>query len=249
MRVPDSALAQALGFAVLAWAVLGGANPAAAKPSEAQIADIKANCRSDFMSNCWGVKRGGIEAVQCLEQHMSSLSPGCAKAVKAIAAAPPKAPAPAAAEAKPESAPAAEVPPAAAKTAAPAEPKAATTTEAAPAGTAATAPAPKASATLTKPAAKTQSGASAATSAPTAAKGAQSAAKTPSAPASSAAEPAIIGFIPPRKKLMVKHHCKQDLETYCADVSYGDGRLLHCLFDNKASLSSDCRGALANLER
>ena len=64
--------------------VLGAAGPAAAKPTEAQLDAIKANCRSDFMSNCWGVKRGGVEAMQCLKEHMSSLSPGCQKAVKAV---------------------------------------------------------------------------------------------------------------------------------------------------------------------
>jgi hypothetical protein len=77
--------------------------------------------------------------------------------------------------------------------------------------------------------------------------------KAPDAPQSAAAPadevPAIIGFIPPRKKLMIFHNCRDDLEAHCADVSYGEGRQLQCLLSNKASLSSDCQGALAKLAR
>lgn len=92
--------------------ILCGAQPAVAKPTEAQLDAIKANCRSDFMSNCWGVPRGGAEAFQCLKEHMASLSAGCQTAIKAAtpAPAPAKTPAPAK-EAAP--APAAEPAPAA----------------------------------------------------------------------------------------------------------------------------------------
>jgi hypothetical protein len=72
---------------------------------------------------------------------------------------------------------------------------------------------------------------------------------TAAAPAASEETPAIIGFVPPRKKLMVQRNCKQDLEAHCSGISYGDGRLLRCLLDNKASLTPDCQGALAKLER
>ena len=78
-------------------------------PSEAQRAAVKAQCRSDYMAHCSSVTPGGKEALECLAQHMSSLSSGCQEAVKAVeAAVAPKeepkqeaAPAPAAAPATP----------------------------------------------------------------------------------------------------------------------------------------------------
>jgi hypothetical protein len=66
------------------------------------------------------------------------------------------------------------------------------------------------------------------------------------APAAAPAEmPPIIGFIPPRMKLMVLMNCHHDLETYCADVPFGEGRNLRCLFGHKAALTPDCQGDLS----
>jgi hypothetical protein len=70
----------------LALVMLGAADWASAQPTDAQLAAIKANCRSDFMSNCWGVPRGGAEAFQCLKDHLASLSAPCQQAVKAVIA-------------------------------------------------------------------------------------------------------------------------------------------------------------------
>jgi hypothetical protein len=56
-------------------------------PSEAQRAAVKAQCRSDYMAHCSSVTPGGKEALECLAQHMSSLSSGCQEAVKAVEAA------------------------------------------------------------------------------------------------------------------------------------------------------------------
>jgi hypothetical protein len=67
------------------------------------------------------------------------------------------------------------------------------------------------------------------------------------APAASESPPVVIGFIPPRKKLVILKNCRQDLDAHCAGVDYGDGRQLQCLFSNKASLTPDCQGALAKL--
>lgn len=214
--------------------VLAAAGPAAADPTEAQLSAIKSNCRSDFMSNCWGVPRGGKEAFQCLKQHMAKLSPACAQAVKAVSPPAPAAAPPPAGETK-AAVPAAEPAPAEAKGAPAPEPapKAAAPKTAAP-GTAASKPEPA----LPKPAAP------------------KSAAPVPNpaepesaASAPETTTPAIIGFIPPRKKLMVQRHCRRDLETYCAGVEFGDGRLLRCLLQNKDSLTADCQGALAKLAR
>jgi hypothetical protein len=224
--------APAWAFLLAALALLGAAAPSAAKPTDAQLEAIKANCRSDFMSNCWGVPRGGVEAMQCLKEHMSSLSPGCQTAVKAIAPpAPP--PAPTTADKKPESAPPEPAP----APAATAEPAAAAAPETPP-------PAQDAAAEPSAPAVKTGAPATAKAS------GEDTAAKAPiAAPAEPAADdaPAIIGFIPPRKKLMVQRNCRQDLATYCADVDLGDGRVLRCLLNNQAALTPDCQGALAKL--
>jgi hypothetical protein len=69
------------------------AGPAIAQPTAEQQSALRSNCRSDFMSNCSGVKTGGIEALQCLQRNVAKLSPGCQSAVNALAprSAPPQA--------------------------------------------------------------------------------------------------------------------------------------------------------------
>lgn len=244
-----------LAFCLLALVLFAPAERAAAEPSEDQVAAIKANCRSDFLSKCRGVPRGGAEAMQCLKNNMATVSPGCQQALKAInAAAPPKAPAPAPAIAKPEPAPAPQpAPETTAKPAAPAAP--ATSVEPTPETAATPPPAsesapsapPKAAATpAPKPAAETP--AEAKVKEPATVEEPAAAAK-PAAPPTASEETTIIGFIPPRKKLMILRNCRQDIETHCPDVSYGEGRQLSCLVSHKASLSADCQGALAKLTR
>jgi outer membrane biosynthesis protein TonB len=235
-------LVSTLAFGLLALTLLFIA-PAAAEPSEEQIAAVKANCRSDFLSNCRGVPRGGAEAMQCLKNNFANASSGCQQALKPLmAAAPAKAPAPPPAAAKPETAPAPQPEPAATPApAAPAEPKpetAATPPPSAPISEPAPAAPPKAAATpaAPKPAAKT----------PAAAEEPAAATAKPATPPA-AEETTIIGFIPPRKKLMILRNCRQDIDTYCGDVSYGEGRQLSCLIGHKASLTPDCQGALAKL--
>jgi len=58
--------------------------PAAAQPTPAQADAVRANCRSDFLSNCEGVPRGGPEALNCLRTNSAKLSADCQKAVAAI---------------------------------------------------------------------------------------------------------------------------------------------------------------------
>jgi Cysteine rich repeat len=55
----------------------------AGKPSSAQIAAIRSNCRSDYPKVCAGVPTGGAPALQCLENNKAKLSPACEKAVAA----------------------------------------------------------------------------------------------------------------------------------------------------------------------
>jgi hypothetical protein len=99
-----------------AWIAL--AVPAGAQPTAAQQDAIRNSCRSDFMSNCSGVPRGGAEALQCLQRNAGKLSGACRSAVDAIAPKP--------AAATPASPPAAAAPPRAAAPPAPAAPSAAT---------------------------------------------------------------------------------------------------------------------------
>ena len=73
-------------------------------PTEAQKSAIRSACRSDFMAHCSSVTPGGVEAYQCLQKNMSSLSSGCQTAVRAVepAAAPKTEAAPAKSEADPK---------------------------------------------------------------------------------------------------------------------------------------------------
>ena len=70
-------------------------------PTEAQREAVKSQCRSDYMAHCSSVPPGGEASLQCLAKNMSSLSAGCAGAVKAVQAS---------AAPKTESAPAAAAP-------------------------------------------------------------------------------------------------------------------------------------------
>lgn len=109
----------ALTFSAIALCGLAFSAPAAAQPTDAQMAAIKSNCRSDYMAKCMSVKPGGPEAFQCLKKNETSLSAACRTAVNAIgapapAAKPAAAPAPAPAAPAQASAAPASPPPAAA---------------------------------------------------------------------------------------------------------------------------------------
>src|SRR3954451_12478231 len=101
--------------ALLAAALFATATGACAHAQTgAQKSAIRSACRSDFMAQCASVTPGGVEAYQCLQKNMSSLSSGCQTAVRAVepAAAPkteaaPKEAAPKEAVPKAEAAPAA----------------------------------------------------------------------------------------------------------------------------------------------
>ena len=76
-------------------------------PTDAQRSAIRAQCRSDYEAHCASIPPGGAASLQCLQNNVSSLSPGCQSAVRAVEA-PSEAksePAAAAAPAKPEAAP------------------------------------------------------------------------------------------------------------------------------------------------
>jgi hypothetical protein len=53
----------------------------AQQPSQAQASAIKQSCRSDYQANCSSVPAGGRASLECLQQHLSNLSPACQSAV------------------------------------------------------------------------------------------------------------------------------------------------------------------------
>jgi hypothetical protein len=53
-------------------------------PTSAQRAAIKSQCRSDYIAHCSSIQPGGAASLQCLQQNMASLAPGCQAAVQAV---------------------------------------------------------------------------------------------------------------------------------------------------------------------
>jgi hypothetical protein len=109
----------------------------AQQPTSEQISAIRASCRSDFMTQCTGVKPGTKDALECLKRNAAKVSPSCKAALDAVGPPPTESAAPAPAPAKPAPAPAAAAPPPPAAAAPPpppatAEPSAATAEPAAP---------------------------------------------------------------------------------------------------------------------
>jgi len=222
-----------LDRAIIALALIAACSPALAQqPTQAQIDAIRSNCRSDFLSKCSGVPRGGPEAVRCLKDHLAQLSSGCHAAVSAITPAAPKVAAPPPAPAAPVTAPAEPPAPAPAATATPAAPPAAPAAQPSTA-TAPAAPAPAAN--KRQPARKTAQPA-----APVA----------PPAPAP-AAQPTSLGPIPPLRpalRLMIVRACRAETRTVCGMVPAGGGRIVECLAEHGAALSPGCREAILSVK-
>jgi Cysteine rich repeat len=254
----------------LTAAMLAVATPSFAQPTEAQKEAFKSACRSDFMAHCSSVQPGGEAALQCLAKNMSSLSAGCASAVKAIeASAEPKSE-----PAKSESAPAA---------AAPAEPKTETAKPAAepkgeskPAATTAAkkptdaqvaairsacrgdypkvcAGVPTGGAPALECLEKNKARVSAGCGKALAAVGGGAAAPAAggAAPAAGGAAPAaapvviVLRPMRPREELFVmRSACGGDIRTLCAGVAPGGGRIMQCVANRAADLSPACKDVL-----
>jgi cysteine rich repeat protein len=255
-------LKRACGRAVPFSVVLFATAALAQAPSEAQREAIKSQCRSDYMAHCSSIPPGGEASLQCLQKNMSSLSAGCAGAVRAVEA--PAAP-------KAETAPKTETAPAAAKTETPA---------------AATAAKPKTAATQAKPQ-PSEAQVSAIRSAcrsdyqkfcpgvPTggapalqclvknkarlsppcgeavaaasggAAPAAASGTATAAAPVAAPAEGLVLRPLRPREELfVVRSACGADVRSLCGGVAPGGGRIVQCLASNAASLSPACKEVL-----
>ena len=260
--------------ALLGAALFAAATPALSQgPSEAQREAVKSQCRSDYMAHCSSIPPGGEASVQCLAKNMSSLSAGCASAVRAVqaAAAPKTEPAPAAAAPAKESAPAATAKPAT-ETAAPkaaASPAASTTAKQPTSAqisairSACRSDYPKVCAgvptggapalqCLEKNKAKLSAGCEKAVAAASGgaapAGAAPAAAAAPAAGAAPAAPPTVIVLRPmrPREELFVmRSACGGDIRTLCAGVAPGGGRIMQCIANRAADLSPACRDVLA----
>src|SRR3978361_1315884 len=77
---PRTALATVtLLLGLLVFQLAGSA--VAQQPSQAQANAIRQSCRSDYQSYCSSVPTGGMASLQCLQGHMSELSPPCQTAV------------------------------------------------------------------------------------------------------------------------------------------------------------------------
>jgi hypothetical protein len=242
-------------------------------PSEAQKEAVKSQCRSDYMAHCSSVPPGGEASIQCLAKNMSSLSAGCAGAVRAVetAAAPKTESAPAAAAPAKQSAPAAAAPAkestptaAAAKPAAAPAAKQPTSAQVNAVKSACRSDYPKVCASvppggapalecLEKNKAKVSAGCQKAVAAATggaapAAGAAPATAAAPAAGAAPAAAPTVIVLRPmlPREELFVmRSACGADVRTLCAGVAPGGGRIMQCIANRAADLSPACRDVLA----
>ncbi|WP_441238908.1 cysteine rich repeat-containing protein [Bradyrhizobium sp. 930_D9_N1_4] len=252
--------------ALLAATLFATATGALAQaPTEAQKSAIRSACRSDFMAHCASVTPGGVEAYQCLQKNMSSLSSGCQTAVRAVepAAAPKTEAAPAKSEpAKTEAAPAAEAKPAAAAAPKAAAAKQPSSAQVAAVKSACRADYPKVCASvppggapalqcLEKNKAKVSPACEKAVTAAVGGGGAAAtAAPAGAAPAAAApaAAPTVIVLRPlrPREELfIVRSACGADVRTLCAGVPPGGGRIIQCISSNAASLSPACKDVLA----
>src|SRR5262245_26535023 len=230
----------------------------AQQPSQAQVNAIRQACRSDYMAHCSSVPTGGAAALQCLQQHASSMSGGCQQALNAI-----KSAAPAKAKAAPTPAPAA-VPATPAKAPAMQSKKAqlASIRRACgndyrvhchgipPGGQAALACLKRNAMTLSPACQHVLSAAAAArpaAAAPAAAAAPVPAAAPPVAPVAAPAvvvappvEPAPLLVSPREEMFILRTSCRGDYMRFCQGLRFGAGRVAACMHYKAANMSHRC---------
>lgn len=238
---------------VLCAVVFSAGIASAQAPTEEQRNAIRAECRSDFMAQCSGVTPGGIEALTCLQQHSSTLSAGCRKAVSAVST-------------KPKST-SAEPTPAAPATTAATSPAPATGTPAhqptqaqrsavksacqrdfmaqcsgvTPGGTEALSCLQQHNAALSAPCQQAVA-ALGGSAGPTPATGGNTAA-VQTAPATRTMMPA---FSPREEVMILRETCGSDFRALCHMVPLGGGRGIACLRDNLQRVSPACHRVLTS---
>jgi Cysteine rich repeat len=239
-------------------------------PTDAQRSAIRSACRSDYQAHCASIPPGGAASLQCLQQNMSSLSPSCQTAVRAVESpAEPKAEtAPAAPKA--DSAPATETAKPATETAAPPASKAAASGAAkkpssaqiaairsacrsdyqrdcagVPTGGAAALNCLKDNASKLSPNCRKAVDAAGGGATPPAAGGAAATAEPAAAPAAAPAPTLVLRPMRPREVLFVlRSACGADVRALCAGVPPGGGRIIECLASQAAALSPACSDVL-----
>jgi hypothetical protein len=255
---------------LLASMIFGFAVPAFSQaPTEAQRSAIRSACRSDYQAHCASIQPGGAASLQCLQQNMSSLSPSCQTAVRAV-----EAPAAPKAETAPDapkadSAPAIEAAEPAAESAPPPAPKAAASAASKKPSSAPIAAVRSACRSdYQKNCAGVPTGGAAALNclkkntpklssrcqqavnaagggATTPATGGAAATAEPAAPAAAPAPALVLRPMRPREVLFVlRSACGGDARALCAGVPPGGGRIIQCLTNQAAALSPACSDVL-----
>ncbi|AYG60660.1 hypothetical protein [Rhizobium jaguaris] len=222
------------------------------QPSAAQRNAIKSACRSDFIAQCSGVSPGGIEALTCLQQHSSTLSPACRSAVSAVsttkqrssAAAPAETPGTVPAQSGAAAAGGAQAhqPTQAQRNAVKSACRSdfmAQCSGVTPGGAEALTCLRQHNSTLSPSCQQAVAALGGTASAPAAGGGA---AATP-APATRTAMPSFT----PREELMIlRQTCGSDFRAFCRSVPLGGGRGIACLRDNLQRVSPSCHRVLTS---
>jgi hypothetical protein len=242
-----------VSWALLVAATIGvGGDALAQQPSQAQLNALRQSCRGDYMAHCSSVPTGGAPALNCLKQHLPTLSPGCQTAVNAVSPAAPPGAAPSAAPsvaaaaptAPPEapSKPVVRVPASASK---PSQAQGANIRRACaanykthcagipPGGSASVACLKRNARTLSAPCQQ--------------ALGVAAGATTVVAAAPAPVEPAPLLVTPREEMFLQRNACRADYATLCGGLRPGLGRIAACLHYNGANLSPRCQQALAAL--
>ncbi len=236
--------------------------PAHAASSEEAIKSVQRACSlSDMMAHCSWIQPSNPEIVLCLKANAADLSPSCQAAVQAAPAAPAAAAAPeperkTAPARKPEPERASAPPPAPVAAAAPKKPtpqqqsaiRAACRSDfishcsgVTPGGAAALQCLQRNAASLSAGCRGALAAISGGGSAPAAAAG-EAAAPAAAAPA---VQPMEMPMLRPREALAILRICGADKEVLCPGIPIGGGQVLRCLAQNVASVTPNCRAALA----
>ncbi|MDM9625395.1 cysteine rich repeat-containing protein [Rhizobium sp. S152] len=221
----------------------------AQQPTDAQRNAVRSACRSDFIAQCSGVTPGGMEALNCLQQHSSSLSKACRAAISGLEGQKKTSNDPASGQAPASQPPAAATAPAAAQpTAAQRDAvKSACRSDfmaqcpgVAPGGAQALSCLQQHGAALS-PACQSAIGAlgGAGTS------GGGSVAKGAGNSSAPAAAP-MASFTPREELIVVRRTCGPDFRALCHAVPLGGGRGVNCLRDNYQRLSPTCQKVLSS---
>jgi len=228
---------------------------------------------NDLVAHCSWIAPNNPEILLCLKGNTADLSPNCQAAVQSLPAAPPPAaaapPAEPAQQAAPAKKPVEPKPQEPARASVPPAPAAPASSAAAPGGPTAQQKAAiraacrsdfmshcsgvqpggaEALQCLKRNEAQLSAECRSAVAAIGGGGGGAGAAAAPSAALAAAAAPAPIGPMPmlrPRAALAIVRICEVEVQSLCAGIPFGGGRIISCLAANASSLSPSCYSALS----